>query len=158
MMPQRMQLSCNLFDPSTARLEGVGAALHQIPPGIVESAGVPQPDAIICSRAHMDAIHDYDINSMSSRRTFEFLGLLPNTTGDIDWSDGATFPWWLWLATNGSIRDVAADGIYGIRACVKNNGESKSIVVNSTSDEYRIVPNAKGDNIITSPTPPEYHD
>ena len=130
-----MNLCCNIFQTSVAHRVGVGAALHQKPPGITERADAPQLGAndapqlgaMICSRAHMDQIHPYDVKAVSWRHAREALRALSDVAGEVDWSDGDAFPWWLCLANTGKIRDVVADGIFRVTAYVEQNGRRSMI-------------------------------
>jgi len=55
---------------------------------------------------------------------------------EIEWSEGEHFPWWLWLANTGKIRDVANDGISRVRLIVTNG--TKCVVVDSVRGTYNI--------------------
>ena len=38
----------------------------------------------------------------------------------IDYSDGARFPWWLWLANTGHTREFVADGVTSFSVAIRN--------------------------------------
>ena len=73
----------------------------------------------------------------------EELRLLPNADGTVDWSDGSRFPWWVWLANTGQIRDVANDGIAHVEVKVMQG--SKSVVVRTPRGEFELYSKRNGD-------------
>ena len=91
---------------------GIGAALHQHPPGYVRTAlnqqnstGAPEHGRIqngLCTTADLEAISQYDRKCYDNRTAEEFLKKWAEqqTDGDVseDISDGRRFAWWLWLA------------------------------------------------------------
>ena len=90
-----------------------------------------------CSaREDMTAICSYDINEVSWRQVREKLAELGDHDQEVDWSDGHHFPWWVWLANTGKIRDVANDGISRVRLSVSNG--FRCVVVDSVQGTYYI--------------------
>ena len=77
-----------------------------------------------------------DINDVNWRQVREKLAELGDDDQEIDWTDGQHFPWWLWLANTGKLRDVANDGISHVRLRVSNG--FKCVVVDSVRDTYYI--------------------
>ena len=148
MQPHTMLPGCNLFDAALARSVGVGAALHQRPPRLVASSGAAQPGELLCTRQDMDAFCPYDINEVNWRQVRDRLAELGDHDQEVDWSDGQHFPWWLWLANTGKIRDVANDGISSVRLSV-NNG-MKCVGVVSARGTYYLSGTGK---MIVTPTP-----
>ena len=84
----------------------------------------------------MAAFCSYDINVCGWREVREKLAELGEDDQEVDWSDGQHFPWWLWLANTGKIRDVAIDGIYRVRLSVSNG--RRCVVVDSVQGTYNI--------------------
>ena len=80
---------------------------------------------------------------------------------EIEWSDGEHYPWWLWLANTGKMRDVANDGISRVRVVVANDVISrrviKSVVVDSVQGTYNIILDPTRDKPKVTPHPRLYH-
>jgi hypothetical protein len=54
----------------------------------------------------------YDVQQLNSRLLLARVAeLLPNNAEE-DWSCGAHFPWWVWVANTGAVRDAVGDGIF----------------------------------------------
>ena len=121
-----------------ARSVGVGAALHLRPPRLVATSSATQPGAsrLLCTREDMSAFCTYDIQSVNWRHVRDKLMELGDEDQEIEWSEGEHFPWWLWLANTGKIRDVANDGISRVRLIVTNG--TKCVVVDSVRGTYNI--------------------
>ena len=84
--------------------------LHQTPPGLQRNGdasvpavdGAPQP-VVLCSREDLFPVNAYDANMNGWQKLLQVLDTIEDTPDrEIDWSDGAAFPWWLWLANNGA--------------------------------------------------------
>ena len=149
MKPHIMHPGCNLFDASEACSVGVGAALHQRPPRFVASSGAVQPGELLCRRADMVELISncrHDINMASWTLVTHKLRELGDHDQELDWSYGEHFPWWLWLANTGKIRNVANDGISGVRLSVWNG--SKCVVVDSVGGTYRVSEDSNGDPVV----------
>ena len=73
---------------------------------------------------------------------------------EVDWSDGEHFPWWLWLANTGNIRDVANDGISCVRLIVTNG--LKCVLLNYVRGTYNISMGPGHGNMKVSPVPRLY--
>ena len=84
----------------------------------------------------MSAVCAYGINEINWKQVREKLAELGDDDQEVDWSDGQQFPWWLWLANTGKIRDVANDGISHVRLSVSNG--FKCVVVDSVRGTYYI--------------------
>ena len=116
---------------------GVGASLYQAPPG---SVGVGAP---ICTREHINQMSKYDVQQLNSRALLRrvadvFRGRGLEEDGEEDWSCGAHFPWWVWLASTGAVREAVGDGIFSFTVKVLNG--RVEIVVCSTSGLFEIHP------------------
>ena len=117
MQPHQLLLHCGLFDETEARSFGVGACLYQKPPGYV---GAAQPDVLLCTRQHMDRMCTYDVNQLNTRLLLVQVAANVSDNTEVDWRSGEHFPWWVWLANTGTMRDAVGDGIFSFRAKVRN--------------------------------------
>ena len=70
---------------------------------------------------------------------------------ELDWSNGEDFPWWVWLANTGWMRDVSNDGITGVR--LKVEGNVRCVIVDSVRGTYRISADHNGKPIVNPPPP-----
>ena len=159
MQPHSMPPGCNLFDVDLARVVGVGAALHRQPPRLQASSGAfqpggLQPGALLCTREDMDAICTYDIHQASWRQVREKLAELAEVDYDIDWRDGQEFPWGVWLANTGQIRDLSNDGIYSVRLEVRSG--LRRVVVHSVGGRYYISHRIPDGKMLVVPAPRLY--
>ena len=148
-----------MFDPDLARSIGVGAALHERPPRLVPYSGATQPGALqpgdlLCTREDMDALCPYDINQINWRQVRDKLLQLEDFDQEIDWSDGTHFPWWVWLANTGRIREVANDGISSVRLQV--TAGVKRLVVDSVQGIYHIRSGPRNSTMMVDSTPRLY--
>ena len=154
-----MPPECKLFDADLARSVGVGAALHLRPPGLVAYPDATQPrdlppGDLLCTRQDMDAFCPYDIKQTNWRQVREKLAELGDFDHEIDWSDGRDFPWWLWLANTGQIRDVSNDGISCVRLHV--SATFKCVVVDSVQGTYYISARTCDGKMMVTDTPRLY--
>ena len=148
-----------MFDADLARSIGVGAALHLRPPRLVAYSGATQPGGLqpgdlLCTRQDMDALCPYGITHIKWRQVREKLAELQDFDHEIDWSDGGHFPWWVWLATTGTIRDVANHGISNVRLQV--TAGVKCVVVDSVQGTYYISPRGRDGKMMATDTPRLY--
>ena len=149
MKPHRMLPGSVLFRKATAWEVGVGAALHAEPPGVVRDAqralpAAPGPGgdiadalqlgAIVATRQDMDEVCKYDVMMLSWKVVREKLSALPDDDDTVDWSDGVSFPWWVWLANTGVLRDVVNEGVRAVELEVKSG--VKSVVVHTVRDSF----------------------
>ena len=120
-----------------------------------------QPGNLLCSREDMTAFCRYDIQSVNWSHVREKLMELGDEDQEIEWSDGEHYPWWLWLANTGKIRDVANDGISRVRVIVANDVISrrviKSVVVDSVRGTYNIIMDPTRDKPKVTPRPRLYN-
>ena len=108
-----------------------------------------------CSaREDMTAICSYDINEVSWRLVREKLAELGDHDQEVDWSDGQHFPWWVWLANTGWLRNVSNDGIYSVHLSVSNG--MRRVVVVSVRDTYYISAGHRAGKMNVSPPPRLY--
>ncbi len=168
MKPHHMHFGSLLFSVRDAALEGVGAALHKKPPGMValESAspraggshpGFASPsvrtDLLLATPAHLEQLCTYDVHCVNWGLVCEELRLLPNVDRTVDWSDGSIFPWWVWLANTGKVHDVVNDGISRVEVSVM--GGLKCVVVHSVGGRFELYSKANGD-MACRPKPQKY--
>ena len=67
----------------------------------------------------------------------------------VDWSDGSHFPWWVWLANTGAVREVVNEGVIAVELEVADG--NKCVVVHSVQGTFRLYRQARsGKMIITS--------
>ena len=99
----------------------------------------------------MTAICSYDITQVSWRQVREKLRELGDHDQEVDWSDGHHFPWWVWLANIGQIRDVANDGISRVRLSVSNGW--RCVVVDSVQGTYYISADSRHGKMIVRDAP-----
>ena len=134
MKPHCMPRGSLCFHMADAAQHGVGASLHARPPGMVQwpnlplhthSSGAAQPggtqpgDAqpgnpavhLLATREDMEQLCVYDIQMLNWKAIREALRVLPDHDHTVDWSDGSHFPWWVWLANTGVLRDVVNAGV-----------------------------------------------
>ena len=89
---------------------------------------------------------------MSWKHVREALRVLQPHDHTVDWSDGSEFPWWVWLANTGTVRDVVNDGVQRVELEVANG--NKCVVVHTPRGVFRAYPGPFGKMLIT-PTPPK---
>ena len=102
----------------------------------------------------MAAFCRLDINEVNWKQVREKLRKLGDEDQELDWSDGELFPWWLWLANTGQIRDVANAGISAVRLSVENG--FKCVVVVSVQGTYYLSMHPKHGRMVVQPTPRLY--
>ena len=73
---------------------------------------------------------------------------------EVDWSDGQHFPWLVWLANNGKLRNVANDGISRVRLSVSNGW--RCVVVGYVQGTYYISARHRDGKMNVSPPPRLY--
>ena len=139
--PHTMAWRCNLFDVSTACSRGVGAALHQKPPGALQHGGSqPRPLAapfpLLATPQDLRQVQMYDIQMLNWRAVEEALGAVDDQNHTVDWSDGEHFPWWVWLANTGKLSRVVNTGIWRVEVQVAHG--NKQVVVHSVGGVYRL--------------------
>ena len=152
--PHRMSPRSVLFRKATAWRLGVGAALHAEPPGVLrdahhergtdadagqlgaaaDTARALEFGALLATRQDMDEIYKFDVNMLNWKVAREKLAGPPDDDRTVDWSDGVSFPWWVWLANTGQYRDVVNEGVRAVGVEVKD--EVKSIVVHSVREKF----------------------
>ena len=163
MKPHSMPLGSFCFQMALAAEQGVGACLHARPPRLVQwrnrrlldqnAAGAAQPGEPphhLATRADLDALCGYDIQCVNWKAVREKLFGLPDHDHTVNWSDGSHFPWWVWLANTGAVRDVVNDGVTAVELEVRNG--NKCVLVHSGQGPFRLSCNARGKMVI-DPTP-----
>ena len=159
MQPHIMPQGCNLFQVDVAQVRGVGAALHRRPPRLEACSGATPPGGLqlgdlLCTREDMQAICPYDIKQINWKQAREKLAELQDHDHQIDWSDGKHFPWWVWLANTGQIRDLANEGIYNVHLEVA--GGSRCVAVHSVRGWYYISPRPQDSKMMVTGPPRLY--
>ena len=149
MQPHVMRWGCTLFNADSAYLHGVGAALHTRPPRLEASPGAPQPGDPLVIREDMNAMCVYDIQQTNWKRVYQKLLELGDEDQELEWSNGEDFPWWVWLANVGWMRNVSNDGITGVRLSVA--GGFRCVIVDSLRETYRISADCYGKPIVHPP-------
>ena len=77
----------------------------------------------------MDQLYVYDIQSVNWKAVREALRVLPVDDHTVDWSDSSHFPWRVWLANTGLLRDVVNAGVSAMELEVAHG--NKCVVVHS---------------------------
>ena len=134
----RMRNDSQLFDYAHAAAQGVGNALHAAPPGFLVTAGAAQPGVFAVTPAHLPEFNTYDVQGLGGQK------LLPELTrilGDesvpfIDITRGATFPWWLTLASAAASIAVVAEGIVAVH--VTKHNQKPVLIVYNTAGRVRV--------------------
>ena len=99
----------------------------------------------------MSTICSHDITQVNWRQAREKLWELGDDDQEVDWSDGQHFPWWVWLANVGWMRNVANDGITRVRLSVSDG--FRCVIVDSMRGTYRISADHNGKPIVNPPPP-----
>ena len=60
---------------------------------------------------------------------------------EIDITDGAFYPWWLWLSTAGNTQQVTLDGVSSVRLSLCD--DKRCIVISSPVCHYRVFPDPR---------------
>ena len=94
------------------------------------------------------------MNVVNWRQVRDKLAELGDEDQEVDWSDGQHFPWWLWLANTGKMRDVANVGISSVRLSVGNG--FKCVVVVSVQGTYYLSMDPAHGKMIVKTTPRLY--
>ena len=144
MQPHCMPRGNLCFHMAAAARQGVGQSLHARPP---LWPGAPQPGNagrfLLATREVLDQLCPYDVKSVNWGRVNAALDQVPRHNHTEDWSDGRHFPWWVWLANTGHLRDVVNDGVMAVQVRVAN-GE-KCVLVDSVGGIYSL----SGNKVIT---------
>ena len=135
---QRMRNDSHLFDYAHAAASGVGSALHAVPPGFLASAGAPQPGVFAVTPAHLDELSRYDVQACCGRRLVAELSriLEVQPVPVIDITRGATFPWWLTVASYSACSAVVADGILEVLVTMHN--QKPVLLVHNSAGKVRV--------------------
>ena len=100
----------------------------------------------------MDQLSVYDVQSVSWKAVQDALAALPAYNHTVDWSNGSHFPWWVWLANTGVLRDVVNDGVRGVELEVANG--NRCVVVHSNRGTFRV--SRYGTRYVVTPPPRSY--
>ena len=137
-LPHRMPSDSQLFEFVVAAATGVGSALHAVPPGLLASAGAPQPGAYAVTPAHLAELSTYDVQACSGRKLLvELNQLLDRQPGmDVDITRGSTLPWWLTLAAASARSDAIRDGIFTVNVSTLN--QKPVLMVDNSAGRVRV--------------------
>ena len=91
----------------------------------------------------------YDIQQNGWKRVNQTLLELGPEDQELDWSNGEDFPWWVWLANVGWMRNVSNAGITRVRLSVADG--FRCVIVDSVGGTYRISANCYGKPIVHPP-------
>jgi hypothetical protein len=161
MKPHCMSPGTLCFRRDDAACRGVGQALHALPPGIVSAstspgAGQPEgnfPRPLLAWRAAMDQLCMYDVNNVNWKAVrAALINLPPLANHTVDWSDGSHFPWWVWMANTGVLRDIVNDGVF----CVELLSLPKCVVVHSVRGVFRLSMQQSTKKMVIQPMPEKY--
>ena len=104
----------------------------------------------------MDQLCEYDVHMVNWGRLSKALEQVPDHYDHTeDWSDGRHFPWWVWLANTGRLRDVVNDGVAAVELEVANG--NKSVVVHSVRGEFRLSAERQTSKMIIRPPARRYY-
>ena len=174
MAPPRMPPGSPLFSIDCAREQGVGQALHLMPPGMVRAnaAGALQPGMAppgldranaagalqhgmppppLASREDLDLVRQYDAKQNGWSAVRDILRRTAAVNQRIQWAAGEVFPWWLWLANTGKVRDVVSHGVLDITLDVTHGFQA--IIVRSDAGEFRIYARGYEEKVRIHPVP-----
>ena len=178
MKPHCMPLGSLCFHMADAARQGVGRSLHAQPPRLVQwtnpplaahhppgaaqpgdgQPGVAQPGNppghLLATREDLQQLCVYDSQCVNWRDIREALRVLPLHDHTVDWSDGSHFPWWVWLANTGVLRDVVNDGVAGVELEVLDG--NKCVIVHSVRGNFRLSENPQNGKMVIKPTPLRY--
>ena len=102
---------------------------------------------LLATRADMDQLCVYDIQQVNWRAVREALCALPDHDQTLILDDGSHFPWWVWLANTGVLRDVVHEGVAGVELKVARG--HKYVLVRSVAGEFSLWCNEHGKMAIT---------
>ena len=178
MRPHCMPLGSLCFLMADAVVQGVGRSLHAQPPRMVQLSNPPladhhptgaaqpgdgqpgvaqpgnPPGHLLATREDLQQLCVYDLQSVNWRAIREALRDLPLHDHTVDWSDGSHFPWWVWLANTGVLRDVVNDGVAGVELEVLDG--NKCVIVHSVRGNFRLSEHPQNGKMVIRPTPPRY--
>ena len=134
----RMGNDSHLFDYAHAAATGVGNALHAVPPGFLASVGASQPGVFAVTSQHLAEFSRYDVQALCGRTLLpELTRILDDQSVPvIDITRGATFPWWLTLASAAASIAVVAEGIVAVH--VTKHNQKPVLIVYNTAGRVRV--------------------
>ena len=142
-----MRLGSPLFQFDVAQTEGVGRALHIIPPGFasVPSRGNGNYDRseVFAFTMEHRALHSFNHMLQNSPHMLANVVVkkaadhIPGNRGEIDITDGRLFPWWLALGLSAMCTDVIQDGIYQVKAIMHDN-QQPHLIIRTGVGLYRV--------------------
>ena len=145
-----------LFSRCDAIICGVGAALHNSPPGLVRAGGTRTADTVLFSASDVALYNPYDVQmaAFHGKRKLdvatEHVAAEQQLSGnyEIDLSIQSNFPWWLLFANTGHIRAVIGEGIVAFHAVswidTTYDGRGRWYKVVSVDSVWRVTFDASG--------------
>ena len=109
---------------------------------------------LLATREDLEHLCVYDVKSVNWEAVREALRVLPEYNHTADWSDGSLFPWWVWLANTGVLRDVVNDGVAGVELEVAHG--NKCVLVHSVRGDFRLSVHPQTGKMAIRPTLPRY--
>ena len=152
MTPHRMRNGSSVFLVAAAVADGVGAALHRMPPAWAEQMNSLSPVHDLrpaVTRANMADIAVYDYQQCNWKRIGSMLSGVQDARCPLNFTDGEIFPWWVWLANTGQLAMVSGTGVNEIWLVVVDAGgqRDKLVLVDTETGYYQIARKGKIDPI-----------
>ena len=133
--PEVMRTGSHLFQFDVAASQGVGRALHLVPPGFASasSRGNDGEECAAFTLLHIDELSEYDMQRNSAYKLLQVAvtrvpALIPPTSygrwglkGDMDITDGTLTPWWLPIAASGRSIDIIGGGVFSVEVAITDN-------------------------------------
>ena len=137
--PEVMRTGSHLFQFDVAASQGVGRALHLVPPGFASasSRGNDGEECAVFTLSHLDELSEYDMQRNSAYKLLQVAvtrvpALIPPTSydgpggrwrlkGDVDITDGTLTPWWLPIAASGRSIEIIGGGIFSVEVAITGN-------------------------------------
>ena len=138
-----MRNGSSLFEKATARIHGVGDALHRFPPAFVQPFNSlaspqgrgPRPAA---TWEQMAEIAPFDINQwFFSLAVSPMLGAILAYMCPVNLTFGEYFPWWIWMA-GALARERRETGVNELYLIIDDEARTRSVIVD-LEDGYRII-------------------
>ena len=148
MTPHRMRNGSSVFLVAAAVADGVGAALHRMPPAWAEQLNSLSPVPTFrpaVTRVNMADIAVYDFQQCNWKRIASMLSQVEDAKCPLNFTDGEIFPWWVWLANTGQLAMVSGTGINEIWLVVYQR--QKLVLIDAETGYYQMTKKGKVDEI-----------
>ena len=96
----------------------------------------------------------YDAKQIAWSAVRDILRRTAAVNHRIQWATGEVFPWRLWLANTGKVRDVVSHGVLDITLDVTHG--FKAIIVRSDAGEFRSYARGYEEKVGINPAPPRF--